>query len=51
MRVIKKSEFSSDFTVERFFETVAIQKEIDHPHIAKIHELLEDKTNYYLIYQ
>lgn len=46
MRIIKK-----ETVVENFFESIAIQKELDHPHIAKIHELFEDENNYYLIYE
>ena len=51
MKVFKKAELEKRIGLSKFFEGITIQKELDHPHIAKIHELYHDSKHYYLIYE
>lgn len=50
MKIIDKKKSEGSF-LEKFFESISIQRSLDHPNIAKIHELLEDDYHYYIIYQ
>mmetsp|Transcript_800 Transcript_800/g.734 ORF Transcript_800/g.734 Transcript_800/m.734 type:complete len:332 (+) Transcript_800:23-1018(+) len=48
MKSIKKSAVSRDAEDTLFYE-VSILRELDHPNIAKLYELYQDASNYYLI--
>lgn len=51
LRIVKKSQLGKEVSSTEFFESITLQKGLDHPHIAKIHELFEDEGSYYLIYE
>lgn len=51
MKVITKKKLQQPGHLERLFETISIQKSLDHPYIAKIYELFEDSLSYYIIYE
>lgn len=48
MKIMRKDKFIQ-FYEEIMFSEANIHKELDHPNIAKLHELFEDTNYYYLI--
>lgn len=51
MKIVKKADLERRHLTQTFFDSIAIQKELDHPHIAKIYELYQDHQYYYIIYE
>ena len=51
MKVIKKSQIEKRIGWDNFCQNLALQKDLDHPHVAKIHELYQDDSNCYIIYE
>lgn len=48
MKIMRKDKIIK-FDEEIMYSEVNILKELDHPNIAKLHELFEDTNYYYLI--
>eukprot|EP00928_Gymnodinium_smaydae_P011864 TRINITY_DN1433_c1_g1_i1.p1 TRINITY_DN1433_c1_g1~~TRINITY_DN1433_c1_g1_i1.p1 ORF type:complete len:512 (-),score=87.25 TRINITY_DN1433_c1_g1_i1:158-1660(-) len=47
LRAIKT--ISADVTTDRFQSEVNVQKQLDHPNVARLYEVFQDKLKYYLI--
>ena len=49
VKIISKSKFNETKHVTRFNREVAFMKQIDHPLIAQLFQVMEDEKNHYLI--
>jgi serine/threonine protein kinase len=49
IKTLRKSKMHSAINVDLFVNEILMLRQMDHPHILKIYDLLEDKKYYHVV--